>query len=289
MTQATTAPVAVITGASSGIGLAAAEGLAQQGWRIIGVGRDPQRCESARAAIAAAGASGVDMIQADISLMAEVRRVAAEIVALTDNIQVLINNAGGMATERVVTSEGLGQSFAANHLGPFLLTNSLLPQLRRCAGQCEAGTVRILNTSSDASEMIEDMPWDDLQSLDNFTPGGAYCSAKLANVLFARGLAARLAADGIVAHAMHPGAVDSNFINYAPESARDYMRTLDLRPPEEGADTLVWLATAEEPGRDNGGYYYQRQARTPNPLVEDEAVVERLWRESEALVASVGG
>lgn len=282
-------PVAVVTGASSGIGLAAAQGLAQKGWRIIGVGRDPQRCESARAGIAAAGAAGVDMIQADISLMAEVRRVADEIAALTDRVQVLINNAGGMATERVVTSEGLGQSFAANHLGPFLLTNSLLPLLRRCAADVGPGVVRIINTSSDASEMIEDMPWDDLQSIDNFTPGGAYCSAKLANVLFARGLAARLAADGIVAHAMHPGAVDSNFINYAPESARDYMRTLDLRPPEEGADTLVWLATAEEPGGESGGYYYQRQPRTANQVVDDEAAVERLWRESEALIASVEG
>ncbi len=286
MTQAA-APVAVITGASSGIGLAAAQGLAQRGWRIIAVGRNPGRCESARAVIAAAGAAGVDMIQADISLMAEARRVAAEIVELTDRVQVLINNAGGMATERVVTREGLGQNFAANHLGPFLLTLELLPLLRRCAAETAPGVVRILHTSSDASEMIPDMPWDDLQSLDNFSPGGAYCSGKLANVLFARGLATHLAADGIVAHAMHPGAVDSNFINHAPESSREYMRTLDMRPPEEGADTLVWLATAEEPGRESGGYYYQRKPRKPNPVVEDQAAVERLWRESEALVAGV--
>jgi len=185
-----------------------------------------------------------------------------------------------------VTREGLGESFAANHLGPFLLTNSLLPLLRREAAVAP-GSVRILNTSSDASEMIEDMPWDDLQSLANFSPGGAYCSGKLANVLFARGLATRLAEDGIVAHAMHPGSIDSNFISHAPESARDYMRTLDLRPPEEGADTLLWLATAAEPGQVNGGYYYQRKPRTPNPLVDNDAAVERLWRESEALVASV--
>ncbi len=288
MTQ-TTAPVAVITGASSGIGLAAAQGLAQQGWRIIGVGRNRERCESARSTIAEAGAAGVDMIQADLSLMAEVRRVADQIAHLTERVQVLINNAGGMPSERVITSEGLGQNFAANHLGPFLLTSLLLPLLRRCAAEAGPGVVRILNTSSDASEMIEDMPWDDLQSIDNFTPGGAYCSAKLANVMFARGLAKRLAADGIVAHAMHPGAVDSNFISYVPDSAREYMQTLDLRPPEEGADTLVWLATADEPGRESGGYYYQRKMRPPNPVVEDEAAVERLWRESEALVASVSG
>lgn len=286
MTQAA-ASVAVITGASSGIGLAAAEGLARRGWRIIGVGRNPQRCAAALSAIADAGASGVDMIQADLSLIAEARRVAAEIAELTDRVQVLINNAGGMAAEKVVTSEGMVQSFVANHLGPFALTLELLPLLRRCAAESAPGTVRILNTSSDASEMIEGMPWDDLQLMNDWSPGGAYCSTKLANVLFAKGLAVRLTADGIVAHAMHPGSVDSHFIDHAPESARDYMRTLDLRPPEEGADTLVWLATADEPGRESGGYYFQRKPRTPNPLVDDDAAVERLWQESEALVAGI--
>lgn len=283
----TRAPVAVITGASSGIGLAAAQGLAKQGWRIIGVGRNPERCAAAREAIAAAGAASVDVIQGDLSLIADVRRVAAEIAMLTDRVQVLINNAGGMVSEQVMTAEGLVQSFTANHLGPFVLTLELLPLLRRAAQESAPGTVRILNTSSDASEMIEDMPWDDLQLAQDWSPGGAYCSTKLANVLFARGLATRLTGEGIVAHAMHPGAVDSHFIDHVPDSAREYMQTLDLRPPEEGADTLVWLASAEEPGRDNGGYYYQRQPRTPNPLVNDAAAVERLWRESEAIIAGL--
>lgn len=283
----TTAPVAVITGASSGIGLAAAQGLAQRGWRIIGVGRNPARCAAAAEAIADAGAAGVDMLQADLSLVAEAHRLAAAIAGLTDRVQVLINNAGGMVSEKVVTGEGLTESFVANHLGPFALTLDLLPLLRRSAADSAPGTVRILNTSSDASEMIEDMPWDDLPLLNDWSPGGAYCSSKLANVLFARGLASRLAEDGIVAHAMHPGAVDSHFIDYVPDGARAYMQTLDLRPPEEGADTLVWLATADEPGRETGGYFYQRQPRKPNPLAHDAAAVERLWRESEALLAAV--
>src|SRR5690606_3944251 len=114
------------------------------------------------------------------------------------------------------------------------------------------------------------------------------CHVKLANVLFARGLAKRLASDGIVAHAVHPGVVATNFINHADESIQAYIRTLEAQSPEQGADTLIWLATAEEPGKSSGGYFHERKPRTPNPLVNDEACVERLWQESEKLVAKAG-
>ena len=149
--------------------------------------------------------------------------------------------------------------------GPFLLTSRLLPLLRRAAADAPRGTVRIINTSSDASEMIKGIPWDNLQSGENYNPGAAYCYGKLANVLFARGLSQRLADDGIVAHAMHPGVVDSNFITHADERTQAHIRTFKSQTPEEGADTLIWLATAEEPGRSTGGYFYQRKPRTPNP------------------------
>ena len=145
------------------------------------------------------------MIRADLSLLADAARVAREITALTDRIHVLINNAGGMAKAEVITPEGYEGNFVGNHLGPFLLTTRLLPLLRRAAANAPPGSVRIINTSSDASEMIEGLDWSDLQTQNNFNAGLAYCRSKLANVLFARGLAQRLAADGIVAHAMHPG------------------------------------------------------------------------------------
>jgi NAD(P)-dependent dehydrogenase (short-subunit alcohol dehydrogenase family) len=161
----------------------------------------------------------------------------------------------------------------------------LLPLLRRAAANNPAGSVRIINTSSDASEMIRGLPWEDLQMLDNFTAGAAYCHGKLANVLFARGLATRLASYGIIAHAMHPGVVDSNFISHADERTQARIRTFEAQTPMQGADTLIWLATAEEPGRTSGGYYCQRKPRTPNPVVEDDAYVARLWEESEKLVA----
>lgn len=281
--------VAVVTGASSGIGKAAAVALAAQGWRVIGVGRDPQRCAAAEAEIRAVSSDGgVDMVRADLALMVDAARAAREIAALTDRIDVLVNNAGGIAREKVVTAEGHEANFASNHLGPFLLTTRLLPLLRRAAADAPKGGVRILNTASDASEMVPGLDWNDLQGLDHFQSGLSYCRAKLANVLFARGLARRLAADGIVAHAMHPGAVDSNFITYADEHSQATMRKYERLTPEQGADTLVWLATAQEPGASTGGYFYQRAPRIPNPAADDPAVVDRLWEESEKLVALTG-
>jgi NAD(P)-dependent dehydrogenase (short-subunit alcohol dehydrogenase family) len=281
--------VAVITGASSGIGKAAAMALAAQGWRIIGVGRNPERCLAAAAEIRAAFPdSELDMVRGDLSLLADAVRLAGEIAALTDRVDILINNAGGIAAKKIITSEGLEQNFAGNHLGPFLLTDRLLPLLRRAAADAPKGSVRILNTSSDASEMVPGMDFDDLQGLASDNVGLAYCRGKLANVLFARGLAQRLAGEGIVAHAMHPGKVDSNFASYADEAAQARMRGMAGLSVEEGADTLVWLATAQEAGASSGGYFYQRAPRTPNPCVDDDAVVARLWAESEALIAKAG-
>ncbi len=281
--------VAVITGASSGIGREAAKAMAAAGWRIIAVGRDPERSAAAEQDIrASSSGAAVDMIRADLSLMADAARAAQEIASLTDRVDVLLNNAGCMASEKVITAEGLEQNFAGNHLGPFLLTTRLLPLLRRAAADAPAGSVRIINTSSDASEMIDSLPWDDLQALENYSPGAAYCHSKLANVLFARGLAERLAEDGIVAHAMHPGTVDSNFISHTDERTQAYISTLDAISPEAGADTLIWLATAEEPGRTSGGYFYLRAPRTPNPMIDDKAAIDRLWRESEQLIATTG-
>ena len=287
--EQTSRRVAVVTGASSGIGKEIAKALTGQGWRVIGLGRDPARCAAAEVQIRAASPGAqVDMIRADLALLADAARTANQIMALTDRIDVLVNNAGGMAKEKVVTAEGLEANFCANHLGPFVLTTRLLPVLRRTAARATPGNVRIVNTSSDASEMIPGLDWADLQTLHTFNAGLAYCRAKLANVVFARGLAKRLADDGIVAQAAHPGTVDSNFISHADEATQARIRTYKTVTPIEGADTLIWLATAEEPGKTSGRYYYKREPRTPNPFVDHDSNVERLWTESEKLVASVG-
>lgn len=279
--------VAVVTGASSGIGREVAKALAAQGWRVIGTGRDPTRIAAAQAEISACSPTDqVDMIRADLSLLASARETARQIGTLTDRIDLLVNNAGGMASELVMTSEGLEANFAGNHLGPFVLTNALLPLLRATARGRAPGSVRILSTASDASEMIPGINLDDLQNIERFSPGLAYCTGKLANVLFTRALARRLAGDGIVAHSVHPGAVESNFFSYAPKDTQERARDLDKASEAQGADTLIWLATAEEGALSSGGYWFRRALRAPNPVVEDETVVERFWDESVKLVNS---
>ena len=276
--------VAVVTGASSGIGKEVAKALARQGWRVIGTGRDPVRIARAEADIRAAASGGtVDMLRADLSLMAAVKQTAHDIAALTDRIDVLFNNAGGMPNALVLTSEGYEASFAGNHLGPFLLTRLLLPLLHATAVGMPAGSVRIINTASDASEMIPAINLDDMQNLGRWSPGVAYCTGKLANVLFARALSQRLAGDGIVVHAVHPGAVDSNFFSYAPADTQERTKNIPKFTEQEGADTLVWLATSEEGGR-GSDYWHLRQPRKPNPIVNDDNFVARFWTESERLI-----
>jgi len=281
--------VAVVTGASSGIGKEAAKALAAQGWRVIAIGRDPGRTAAAEAELrAAATGPAPTMIRADLALMAEAARAAAEIAGLTDRIDVLVNNAGGMAKEKVVTAEGFEANFAGNHLGPFLLTNRLTPLLRRAAASAPKGGVRIINTSSDASEMIPGLDFDDLQAFDNARPGLTYCRGKLANVLHARGLARRLADAGVVVHAVHPGTIASNFASHADAQAQAHMATLNAMSSQEGAVALVWLATSDEAGETTGGYFHQRTPHAPNPVALDDAYVERLWEASETLVAQAG-
>jgi len=278
--------VAVVTGASSGIGKETARALAAQGFRVIGTGRDPARCAAAAAELA--GANDVAMLRADLSSIAEVDRLADEIAAMTDRVDVLVNNAGGMAREMRMTDEDYEANFAANFVGPFILTARLLPLMRKPAVHAAPGTVRIVNTASDGSEMIPTLDLDDMQSLADWSPGRAYCSGKLANVLHARALASRLSGDGIVAHSAHPGTVESNFFSHTPDNVQSAYANQDKLTNAQGADTLIWLATAREPGQSSGGYWFQREQRAPNPVVDDPAFVEAFWQAAERLAMRPG-
>lgn len=284
-------PVAVITGASSGIGKEAAKALASSGWRVIGIGRDAERCAQALAELTAlAPAVPPSMIVANLSLMSETDRAAREIASQTDAIDVLVNNAGGIAATRKLNSEGLEDNFASNHLGHFLLVNRLLPLLRSAVSSSAIGFTRIINTSSSAHLQPEGFDWEDLQMMDNWVAGPAYCNAKLANVVFAKTLARRLEGDGIVTYSMHPGTVATNFASYGNEQTQAYLRSLAhiTVSATEGADTLIWLATERETGIKSGSYVSERAIEHCNPVANDVSVGDRLWEESVLLIRSAG-
>jgi NAD(P)-dependent dehydrogenase (short-subunit alcohol dehydrogenase family) len=283
-------PVAVVTGASSGIGKSTAGMLAALGWQVIGVGRDPQRCAAAEAEIAAAArdGGGFTLVRGDFTLMAEVSRVAGEVAARAPRLDVLINNAGGVRDRQVTTAEGTEATFAANHLAPFLLTRELMPLLKLSAASQPPGTTRVIAVSSSAHRVVDGLPWDDLQSFRESPPTLAYCRAKLANILFTRELARRAGPDGIAAQAMHPGVVASNFASHGDAAMQAHMAAADTVSPGEAAGTLAWLATEPEGGRAGGRYFYQKAEETPSGAAQDQAAATRLWAESETLLAKLG-
>jgi NAD(P)-dependent dehydrogenase (short-subunit alcohol dehydrogenase family) len=273
-----TKKTAIVTGASAGVGKETARQLLEAGWRVIGVGRDPARCDEAAAELTS---PNFTMLRADLSSLADVARLADEILALAPKIDALCNNAGGVQAERSVTPEGLESTFASNHLAPFLLTKKLLPAMGKGG--------RVIAVSSTGHEQCPGMNWDDLQFEQGWHSGGAYCQAKLANILFTRELARRYAPQGLIAHAMHPGVVDSNFASHCEPGMKAYMESILERstPPDVPARTLAWLASGDEPGKVNGRYYYNLAEAECSDAAKDDAAAARLWDVSEALVAGL--
>lgn len=284
MNQSGGQKTAVITGASSGIGTARALALGKLGWRVVGVGRDAQRCAAAKAEFEAEGIAA-EWLRADFDSMAEVKRAADEIAALTPRIDVLVNNAGGVRDRRYQTVDGLEATFAANHLAPFLLTRDLLPILKRTAATGGHGEARVIAVSSSAHEYIPEMNFADLQFEDGFSAGAAYCQAKLANLLFTRELWRRHGGEGIVAQAMHPGVVASNFYNHGDESMRSHLSETRGVSPEHAARTLVWMATSPECGRPGGRYFHDLAETEAKPQARDDAAAGQLWEASEAILS----
>ncbi|MFJ2298980.1 SDR family NAD(P)-dependent oxidoreductase [Oerskovia paurometabola] len=266
----------VITGASDGIGSAAARALATDGHEVVVVGRSPEKTA------AVARELGADHFVADFARLAEVRALAAQLRDRYERIDVLANNAGGIMADRSVSEDGHELTFQVNHLAPFLLTTLLLDRL-------EESHASVISTSSAAHRLFSDFHVDDLESERSYAPNTAYGNAKLAVNLFTRELDRRYRAAGISAASFHPGVVATNFAATSTSSMRVMYQTVlsrFLTSSTKGADTLVWLATTT-PGVDwePGSYYVKRKVATTHPLVGDPRLAAELWERSAAMVA----
>ena len=268
-------PVVVITGATRGIGRAAAVELAGGGAEVVLVGREPDRVEEAAAAAKAAGGGApVHAHVADLTLMGDVRSLADELRQRHERIDVLANNAGALFASRQITSEGLERTFALNHLAPFLLTNLLLDRL--------AGG-RVITTASDAHTGGR-LDLDDLQSEDSYAAMRVYGTSKLCNILFTRELARR--EPELRANCFHPGVVRTGF-GKNENGIWKLLTTLGgpfFRSPARGARSLVWLATSDEGGQLTGEYVVDEKVAQPSGAARDEVLAEGLWERSAELV-----
>jgi NAD(P)-dependent dehydrogenase (short-subunit alcohol dehydrogenase family) len=271
----------VMTGATNGIGLAAAVELARRGARLAIVARDEAKGRESAERIRIAGANGggdVEVLLADLSSQAQVRRLAGEVLERYPRVDVLINNAGAMFARRRTTEDGIELTWALNHLAPFLLTTLLLERLQ------ESAPARVITTASDAHRGSH-IPFDDLAAERSYNRGGfgRYGQTKLANILFTAELARRLQGTGVSAYCFHPGLVATGFNH----NNGALMGTLMLlarpfsRSSEHGARTLVWLADSAEPEGHSGAYFTDEHVATPTAEGQDMDVARRLREVSE--------
>ena len=279
-----TGKVCLITGATSGIGAITARELARRGATVVMIGRNPEKCRATVEAISAAtGHENVASLCADLSSQAEVRRVAREFLDRYSRLDVLINNAGALLAPRTESVEGIEMTFALNHLAYFLLTDLLLDRLKASA------PARIVNVASDAHRAVKAIDFDDLQyRRRRYRPFRVYCQSKLANVMFTNELARRLAGTGVTANSLHPGFVATNFfvgrqpIHWLMRWAAFWVAI----PPEQGAQTSIYLASSPEVEGITGQYFEKCRSVIPSRAALDESAARRLWEVSEQLVAA---
>ncbi|MGH0028166.1 MAG: SDR family oxidoreductase [Myxococcota bacterium] len=278
----------LVTGATSGIGTETALALARQGAHVVISGRSAEKAEATRSDIVRkSGNPNVDVLLADLSSLAEVRKLADSFLAGYPALHVLVNNAGVVHTERRVTVDGFEATFAVNHLAYFLLTNLLLDRLRQSA------PARIVNVASDA-HAFGSMDWDDLQSERAF--GGplpfvsgmrVYGRSKLANILFNTELARRLEGSGVTANCLHPGMVRTglgqNNGGIAATVAGLLMLPLALSPAR-GAETSIYLASSPEVEGVSGRYFAKKREARLSRDARDTDAARRLWDISAELV-----
>ena len=280
--------IALVTGASAGIGLETALGLARAGFRVIWAGRDGVRLADARRTVVAAAAAPerIETARADFAALDAVRGLADTVLSRHDRLDVLVNNAGMITPRFRLSEEGYELTVAVNHLAPFLLTNLLLDRLR--ASVVADGVPRIVTVASRAhrgARLGLDSPGG-LVGPHDWSPLKAYGRSKLCNILFTRALARRLDGSGVVAACLHPGVVATDIGDNAGLLAGFGWRLAKrfLITPEAGAATSLFLATTADPAPFHGGYVVGRRLRRPDRAALDDALAERLWNESARLV-----
>ena len=265
----------VITGASVGIGAAAARELTRRGETVVLVGRSPEKTRTI------ADELGAEFHLADFAELDQVRGLAATLLERHPRIDVLANNAGGIMGDRAETVDGHELTFQVNHLAPFLLTTLLADRL------VESGAT-VIATSSVAHRLYSDLDLDDLDARRRYSPERAYGNAKLANILFTRELHRRYHPRGLSAAAFHPGVVATGFSSGSSSTLRFLYGTVLSRfiaSPEKGASTLVWLAeTPSGTAWQSGGYFAKSKPARLKKGVDDPALAAALWERSEAML-----
>lgn len=278
-----TGKTCVVTGASSGIGLETAVALARAGARVAAVCRLPEKGARAVADIRRRSGSGdVMLFVADLSSQRAVRGLAAQLVAGLSRVDVLVNNAGVIVRERVLTEDGVETTFAVNHLAYFLLTRLLEPLLVASA------PARVVNVASRAHNSGR-LRLDDLMGGRDYDGWQAYCQSKLANVVFTYELARRLEGTGVTANCLHPGLIGTNLGHAGPSWIRYGLRIARpfLPSPAKGAATSIHLASSPEVESVSGKYFADRGERRSSDASYDPAVAARLWKVSEELTGGL--
>ena len=275
----------VVTGGNSGIGFETAAALASMGARVLITARNADKGRAAVASISQRlqGEGRVQLVAFDLADLTSVRRGAAEILEQTPRLDVLVNNAGLVLSERAETVDGYEATFAINHLGPFLLTNLLLDRMTESA---PARIVIVASTAHNAAR--QGIPFDDLQSTHGYRGMHVYGQSKLANILFTLELSRRFADKGVTANSLHPGTVRTGYgrdgdarglLGFGIKIASPFFLS-----PAKGARTSVYLASSPEVAGISGEYFVKCKPRKPRRWAQDSAAAGRLWQVSEELV-----